>query len=102
MLGELDNYTGKVGQDGKIFYVSQQPWLFTSSIRQNITFGKIYDEEKFKRVVEACSLKKDLELLPLGERTPVGEKGMNLSGGQRARICMYIYIDIYYYIGTKS
>ena len=88
MLGELDNYEGRISQRGKIFYVSQQPWVFTSSIRQNITFGKEYDAEKFNRVVEACSLKKDLDLLPLGESTLVGEKGINLSGGQRARICM--------------
>lgn len=88
MLGELNNHGGSVTSNGKIFYVSQQPWVFTSSIRQNITFGKEFDRKKFERVVEACSLKKDLELLPLGEKTLVGEKGINLSGGQRARICM--------------
>lgn len=90
MLGELDNYEGRVGVSGKVFYVSQQPWVFTSSIRQNIIFGQEYNKEKFDKVVEACSLKKDLELLPLGESTLVGEKGINLSGGQRARICMFV------------
>lgn len=88
MLGEFDNYEGSISKRGKTFYISQQPWVFTSSIRQNITFGKEYDRDKFNRVVEACSLKKDLELLPMGESTLVGEKGINLSGGQRARICM--------------
>lgn len=89
MLGELDHQKGNIGLNGRVFYVSQQPWVFTSSIRQNITFGKEFDQGKFNRVVEACSLKKDLELLPLGDKTLVGEKGINLSGGQRARICMY-------------
>ena len=90
MLGELDNYEGSVGVSGKVFYVSQQPWVFTSSIRQNIIFGNEYNQEKFQKVVEACSLKKDLELLPMGENTLVGEKGINLSGGKRARICMSV------------
>lgn len=88
ILGELDNHTGTVTVNGKVFYICQQPWVFTSSIRQNIIFGNDYDKKKFDRVVEACSLKKDLELLPMGESTLVGEKGINLSGGQRARICM--------------
>ncbi len=58
ILNELENYTGKVSVNGKVFYISQQPWVFTATIKQNITFGKPFDKEKFDRVVEACSLRK--------------------------------------------
>ena len=92
ILGELNDYGGTVSVDGKVFYICQQPWIFTSSIRQNILFGNEYDAKKFDKVVNVCSLKKDLELLPMGENTLVGEKGINLSGGQRARICMFVYL----------
>lgn len=58
LLGELENYEGHISARGKIFYISQQPWVFTASIKQNILFGLDYEKEKFERVVEACSLKK--------------------------------------------
>lgn len=58
ILGELEGYTGTVSTCGKIFYISQQAWIFPASIKQNIIFGKEYDKEKFDKVVEACSLKK--------------------------------------------
>nr|QUF59454.1 ATP-binding cassette transporter Abcc4-1 [Brachionus angularis] len=106
ILGELEKYTGKIYSNGKIFYLTQQPWLFTASIKQNITFGSEYVKEKFDKIVEVCSLKKDLELLTYGENTLVGEKGINLSGGQRARICLaralYSDSDIYLFDDTLS
>ncbi len=58
LLGELKTYLGDVNVKGKMFYVSQQPWVFTASIKQNIIFGNPYDKEKFDRVVDACCLKK--------------------------------------------
>nr|APD26517.1 ATP-binding cassette transporter subfamily C member 4 X1 protein [Brachionus koreanus] len=106
MVGELENYTGQIFKKGKIFYLTQQPWVFTASIRQNITFGLPYIKEKFDKIVDVCSLKKDLELLTYGEETLVGEKGINLSGGQRARICLaralYSEADIYLFDDTLS
>ena len=107
LIGELENYMGKIDVKGRIAYVSQQPWIFTASIKQNIIFGLEFNRQKFDQVVEVCSLKKvksktkfikkkklldffkkDLKLLAYGENTLVGEKGINLSGGQRARISM--------------
>ena len=58
MLGELENFTGRISSRGKIFYIAQQPWVFTSSIRQNILFGMEYDKDKFDKICEVCSLKK--------------------------------------------
>ncbi|XP_034827291.1 ATP-binding cassette sub-family C member 10 [Maniola hyperantus] len=67
-------------------YVSQQPWLVRGTIRDNILFGKPYDESKFRSVIDACALTEDLNLL--GWNAYVGEGGCTLSGGQRARISL--------------
>lgn len=58
LIGEIENYTGKMDVKGKIAYISQQPWIFTASIRQNILFGNEMNREKFDKVVEVCSLQK--------------------------------------------
>ncbi|XP_075974742.1 ATP-binding cassette sub-family C member 10 [Anticarsia gemmatalis] len=67
-------------------YVSQKPWLIRGTIRENILFGKPYDEAKFRSVVDACALTEDLNVL--GWNAYVGEGGCTLSGGQRARIAL--------------
>ena len=58
MLGELEKYTGEVTSNGKIYYISQEPWIFPASLKQNILFGMPYVKEKFDKIVEVCSLKK--------------------------------------------
>ena len=58
MLGELENYAGKISTGGRIYYISQQAWIFPASIKQNIIFGMPFVKDKFDKVVEACSLKK--------------------------------------------
>lgn len=90
MLGEVDHLQGDVHLNGHVFYVSQQSWLFPASIRQNITFGNEFIREKFDLIVHVCALTKDLNSLPQQENTQIGEKGINLSGGQRARICLLV------------
>ncbi|CAG4948573.1 unnamed protein product [Colias eurytheme] len=67
-------------------YASQQPWMVRGTIRDNILFGKPYDETKFRAVVDACALTEDLN--QLGWNAYVGEGGCTLSGGQRARIAL--------------
>ena len=57
LLGELTNVKGDVNITGKIFYVSQEAWIFSSTVRQNILFGKQYDEERFNKIIEVCALK---------------------------------------------
>ncbi len=79
---------GYLGVNGRAYYISQQPWIFPSTLKQNITFGNEYNKEKFEHVVQVCCLAKDLEMLPHGENTLIGEKGVNLSGGQRARVSL--------------
>lgn len=73
--------SGEVQVGGKLALVSQQAWIFNASIRENILFGSEYQEKLFKEVVKACCLEPDLEALPDGDKTEVGERGVNLSGG---------------------
>ncbi|KAH9180111.1 hypothetical protein AeNC1_017245, partial [Aphanomyces euteiches] len=63
-------------------------WIQNLTIRENILFGKPYDREKYNRVIEACALTKDLSLFAAGDRAEIGQKGINLSGGQKARVCL--------------
>jgi ATP-binding cassette, subfamily C (CFTR/MRP), member 4 len=88
LLGEIPFAQGNVQVKGSVFYVSQEPWIFSASVKQNILFGKDYDKKKFKRVLEVCCLDNDIQQLPNGINTLIGEKGTNLSGGQRARISL--------------
>ncbi|XP_044009489.1 probable multidrug resistance-associated protein lethal(2)03659 [Aphidius gifuensis] len=86
ILRELETYHGSVDVHGNIAYVSQEPWLFAGSVRTNILFGKKMDEKRYEQVVKVCQLKRDFRLFPYGDKTLVGERGVSLSGGQRARI----------------
>ncbi len=88
ILNELSCQTGQVQVAGSVFYVSQEPWLFPATVKENILFGRVYDREKFNNVVKACFLGQDLNGLTQGENTLIGDRGVNLSGGQRARICL--------------
>lgn len=99
ILKEILITRGKILINGRISYSSQEAWLFASSIKQNILFGKPMNKERYEKVVEVCQLKQDFQLLPYGENTLVGERGINLSGGQCARVnlarAIYHDADIY-------
>ena len=68
-----------------VAYASQQPWILNATVRDNILFGLPYDEERYNKVVRNCSLVRDFEVLIAGDETEIGERGINLSGGQKAR-----------------
>uniref|UniRef100_A0A0D9UXD6 ABC transporter C family member 13 n=1 Tax=Leersia perrieri TaxID=77586 RepID=A0A0D9UXD6_9ORYZ len=99
ILGEIPKLSGEVKTCGTMAYVSQSAWIQSGKIQDNILFGKQMDKEKYDRVIESCSLKKDLEILPFGDQTVIGERGINLSGGQKQRIqiarALYQDADIY-------
>ncbi|KAI3898766.1 hypothetical protein MKW92_032186 [Papaver armeniacum] len=86
ILGEMNNLSGEIRLRGRKAYVSQSPWIHSGNIEENILFGKEMDREKYAKVLEACSLEKDLDVLPFGDQTIIGERGINLSGGQKQRI----------------
>ncbi|KAJ3653135.1 hypothetical protein Zmor_019046 [Zophobas morio] len=90
---------GSIAVGGKISYASQEAWIFSASIKQNILFGEEEDEKKYLRVVRACALERDLSLFANGDQTLVGERGVMLSGGQKSRInlarAVYRDADIY-------
>ncbi|GAA5957930.1 hypothetical protein JCM10213_002262 [Rhodosporidiobolus nylandii] len=69
-------------------FVPQQAWLQNASVRDNIIFGLPFREKRYKAVLEACSLVSDLAILEDGDATEIGEKGINLSGGQKARVSL--------------
>jgi ATP-binding cassette subfamily C (CFTR/MRP) protein 1 len=73
---------------GTIAYCSQIPFIVSGSIQDNIIFGSSFDQEWYSKVVEACALSTDLDSLPAGDQTELGERGINLSGGQKARIAL--------------
>ncbi|KAL2130865.1 hypothetical protein VTI74DRAFT_5839 [Chaetomium olivicolor] len=69
-------------------YVAQQAWLVNASIKDNILFSAPYEEQRYRDVIVACALERDLEILDNGDETLVGEKGITLSGGQKQRISL--------------
>ena len=99
ILGEIPSAYGQITRQGQIAYVCQTPWVFSGTIRENIIFGKEFNQDTFEKAIEACSLKEDLKSLSCGDLTYVGERGVSLSGGQRARLnlarAVYSDADIY-------
>ncbi|KAJ2561810.1 hypothetical protein IW140_006529 [Coemansia sp. RSA 1813] len=69
-----------------IAYVAQEPWLRNATIRENILFGETYEKERYEEVLRVCALKPDLRILPAGDETEIGERGVTLSGGQKQRL----------------
>ncbi|KAL6549356.1 hypothetical protein OROHE_008473 [Orobanche hederae] len=99
ILGEVPKISGALRLSGSKAYVPQSPWIQSGKIVDNILFGREMDHERYDRVLEACSLKKDLDILSSGDQMIIGERGINLSGGQKQRIqiarALYQDADIY-------
>ncbi|KAJ2716063.1 hypothetical protein H4R19_000855 [Coemansia spiralis] len=99
ILGDMIKCAGTVDVCGSIAYVPQQPWIMNATLRDNILFGHRIDQAFYDRVIDACALRPDLDMLPAGDMTEIGEKGINLSGGQKARVSLaraiYARADVY-------
>lgn len=99
ILGDLWKLQGEVVVRGRIAYVAQQPWVMNASVRENIVFGHRWDPHFYEQTIDACALRHDFKNLPDGDQTEVGERGISLSGGQKARLTLaravYARADIY-------
>nr|XP_055169819.1 ATP-binding cassette sub-family C member 2-like isoform X3 [Nyctereutes procyonoides] len=99
ILGEMEKLTGVVQRKGSVAYVAQQAWIQNCILQENILFGSIMQKQFYERVLEACALLPDLEQLPNGDQTEIGERGVNISGGQKHRVSLaravYSGADIY-------
>ncbi|VAI82635.1 unnamed protein product [Triticum turgidum subsp. durum] len=99
VLREVPKTEGMIQVCGKIAYISQNAWIQSGTVRDNILFGSSMDEERYHNTLMRCSLVKDLEMLPYGDCTQIGERGVNLSGGQKQRVqlarALYQNADIY-------
>ncbi|CAF0879243.1 unnamed protein product [Adineta ricciae] len=101
LLGEMSITHGTIAyhENSHVCYVPQEPWIFSGTIKENILFGLEYDAQKFNRCIHATALHIDLENLPYGDSTIVGDNGVILSGGQKARLslarALYRDEDIY-------
>ena len=88
ILGELSLAAGRTLLRGSVALCEQQPWIQAGSVRENVIFGSPFEAERYWQVIDACALQTDLLQLPSGDQTLIGERGVNISGGQRARIAL--------------
>ncbi len=98
LIGEMRKTRGEVKFGGSIGYCPQSAWVTSSTIRENILFGQAFDEDRYWEACRAACLLSDFDMLPYGDATEVGEKGITLSGGQRQRLSiartLYFNADI--------
>ncbi|KAG0363538.1 hypothetical protein BGZ54_008118 [Gamsiella multidivaricata] len=99
LIGEMYKRQGTIRIRGRIAYVAQQAWIINATLKENITFGLEFNQDKYDRIVAASGLLPDIEMLPGGDMTEIGERGINLSGGQKQRVSLaraaYQDADIY-------
>ncbi|KAI7803545.1 putative multidrug resistance-associated protein 1-like [Triplophysa rosa] len=99
MLGEMEKKSCHVTVQGSVAYVPQQAWIQNATLKDNILFGRERIPTWYQKVLEACALLPDLEILPARDATEIGEKGLNLSGGQKQRVSLaravYRKADVY-------
>eukprot|EP00325_Prymnesiales_sp_UTEX-LB-985_P002192 CAMPEP_0174706310 /NCGR_PEP_ID=MMETSP1094-20130205/9208_1 /TAXON_ID=156173 /ORGANISM="Chrysochromulina brevifilum, Strain UTEX LB 985" /LENGTH=950 /DNA_ID=CAMNT_0015904565 /DNA_START=44 /DNA_END=2892 /DNA_ORIENTATION=+ len=88
LLGDMPRLSGRVVVRGKVSICVQEPWIQNATLKDNVLFGMAFNEPRYKMVLEKCALQADLAALPAGDQTEIGERGVNLSGGQKARIAL--------------
>ena len=99
LMHETSRTKGSHDQSGSLAYVEQEPFIYSASVKDNVTFGLPFNEERFNYAIEVSQLKHDLAQFGRGADTVIGERGVNISGGQKARISLaravYSNADIY-------
>ena len=96
---EMPIHKGSIKINGILSYAAQDLWIFCGTLRQNILFGQAYDGERYWKVLQVCALYQDIQKFDHSDLTLVGERGVLLSGGQKARVnlarAIYRNADIY-------
>ena len=96
---EADGPHGKAALRGRVAFVGQEPWIRNKPLQDNILFGQPLHAGRYASVIDACALAPDIAQLPDGDQTQIGERGLNLSGGQKARVALaralYADVDLY-------
>ena len=82
LVGEMTKKSGIVMVNGSMSLSAQQAWLVNDTVKNNILFGKEYDEKKYKEILRVCCLEDDLKVLEGGDECEIGDRGINVSGGQ--------------------
>ena len=100
LLGELKQKSGTLSVSGSMAYTAAlESWIQNATVKDNILFGKPFEPDKYQAALQASALLSDLAILPGSDMTEIGEKGINLSGGQKARVslarALYQDCDIY-------
>ncbi|CAK7228776.1 ATP-binding cassette transporter yor1 [Sporothrix curviconia] len=95
LAGDMRKTNGEVVLGASRAFCPQYAWIQNTTLRKNIMFGKEYNEKWYKDVIKACALQPDLDMLPAGDATEIGERGITISGGQKQRlnIARAIYFD---------
>lgn len=100
LLGDMTRVSGSVVVRGQVAYAAQSPWIMNATLRDNVLFGHAFDQAWYDKVLDACGLRSDLLVLPGGDMVEIGERGINLSGGQKARVSLaravYANADVYF------
>uniref|UniRef100_A0A1I7XVD1 ABC transporter domain-containing protein n=1 Tax=Heterorhabditis bacteriophora TaxID=37862 RepID=A0A1I7XVD1_HETBA len=95
LLGEARRISGNFSMSGRVAYCAQDSWIFSGTIRDNVIFGNMFNEVKYRQALEVSALNSDIDQLQRGDATLVGDRGTSLSGGQKARVALAraIYSD---------
>ena len=99
LINEIDILRGECWLSGNSAFLPHQPWVISTSVRENITYGREWNEDWYDEVIGMCCLEIDIQQFPQGDLTIVGDRGITLSGGQKARVALaravYADVDVY-------
>ena len=100
LVNEIPRVGGSVAIAGeRLAFCAQSPWIQNATVRDNVLFSRAFDQRRYDAALDACALRDDLAALPAGDATEIGERGNNLSGGQKARVALaravYADADVY-------
>ncbi|KAF8071181.1 abcC12 [Scenedesmus sp. PABB004] len=95
LIGQMERLSGTVAVGGRVAYVAQTAWIINDSVQENVVMGQAFDAARYRVSVDVSQLLPDLDLLPDGDATEIGDRGVTLSGGQKQRVSIAraVYAD---------